>query len=1338
MSLVHWEVFEKLPGAADVNFEKLCRALVRRHYARYGEFAALAAQPGVEFHLKLHTECSLGDPGRWYGWQCRWYDLPGGRAIGTVRRNKIKKAIRTTEKVLPGVTDWVLWTRRPLTKGDQKWFRGLETSMELHLWTADEVEEHLSGPAEIFRGTYFGELVFTPDTLQEQHERAVAPIRPRWQPEVHQTIDAERALRRMLGESETWAQLTHVADRLQSTAKRIDADAKGVEGPLKDAVTDAAAIARSCACALKDALVLLQRVDLELLRDQLADCPAPPDLRLRTLPRQLRSARSPAALTVTNALSDIQLAIDLLRDVDESLGVRMVAVLSEAGCGKTQLAAQLTVSTVDRPAGVLLLGRDLSAGHSLDDLARRVVLQGKPVETAEALVAAVDAAAQRAHRRLPIVIDGLNEAEDPRDWRALLATLNEVLRQYSHVLVVCTARTAFADIALPDGLERVKVVDFERDTLDAVRKYFKFYRINPADAELPWELLAHPLTLRLFCEVTNPTRAREVGMEAMPTSLTALFDRYLEQCAERIASLSPRTHPYYVQDVRAALQRIGEALWEERARSLGWDAVKALLGDEARPWNESMVRALEEEGVLLRVPGETPNDTGVAVVYDALGGHLVADAALRNCGGSGVAGWLNDPATAAALAGSQSEQHPLATDVFNALVGLVPKHLHGRQMWKLVDEPMRTTALQRAADLEGACLDAETVAELRELVARAPTGARDLLIRLRHTRGAPGHPLSAEFLDAVLRPMQVAQRDLRWTEWVRLHHEHVLADLEGLERRWRRTPRRTTADRLRALWVMWTLTSTVRRLRDQATRALYWYGLGEPKALFDLALDALAVNDPYVSERALAASYGVAMAHQRPNGEFARSLGSFLGALRDAATGTSATYPTSHWLARLCCRGIVTLALKYHPAAVPEELKSEGILPLSPGPRVDPIEKDDPRAREVDRTIGMDFGNYTLGRLFDDRGNYDDSHAGHQAATAHVRGTVWALGWRAAELGAVDERVASYRGRMERAYTERYGKKYGWIGFHTYAGILEDEKRLPSDGRLSDIHIDPSFPEPPPPVPLTVPAWARPTPRDDRRWVRHGIVKVPDEMLCCPKIGEHPGPWIAVAGDFDTKRQTPGRRVFGLLTCLLVPARRARRLAELLGREQPGNRWLPEPPSDYYTFAGEIPWHPDFATSPDEDGDASLYRGAVEPERGAPIPVEILAHRYAWEGYHSEMNDAGGVLVPSRPFSESFDLRSAARPFDQLLPDGTMAALSFAAPEGFEGHVLYLREDLVRRYARRQRLIWFMWGERQLFPFRHDWPDWLVSARRSGADTWRVVRRGEELSRAFARRSRSS
>jgi len=186
-------------------------------------------------------------------------------------------------------------------------------------------------------------------------------------------------------------------------------------------------------------------------------------------------------------------------------------------------------------------------------------------------------------------------------------------------------------------------------------------------------------------------------------------------------------------------------------------------------------------------------------------------------------------------------------------------------------------------------------------------------------------------------------------------------------------------------------------------------------------------------------------------------------------------------------------AATYHAAAALDELKAGEKVPFAAGPKVDPIVKTDPRVKEASRSLHIDFENHTIGHLFDDSSNYDMNHVGHRAAVAHVMGTVLALGWEEATHGAIDQQILSDAFRGDHSHVERYGKKYGWIGFFTYAGQLADKGLLPRDEtRLSDVDIDPSFPEHPPVAPIQMATWARSTPRDDRVWIRRGIVKVPN------------------------------------------------------------------------------------------------------------------------------------------------------------------------------------------------------------------------------------------------------
>ncbi|NIA72044.1 hypothetical protein HBA54_25925 [Pelagibius litoralis] len=1310
MPALNWDTFANLPGSAEKNFELLCRGLVRHNYGSYGVLRALANQPGVEFHLKLDRHCdALGGPERWWGWQCKWYDLPESGTLGSRRRSKIVDGIRKTEVHVPGVTDWVLWTRRPLTSGDQTWFYGLSSKMSLHLWTADDIDNLLVGQANVFRGTYFGDLVLTPDLLRERREQSVASIRARWQPEVHQVVDAERDLRRMLGESDSWNSLRELAADLRSAVTAAES-APQVPAALAPIVSHGVDTARLFADGLERVADAIRDGDIDLLRDELSSQPRKLADEVATAPRRLRSGNHQAGLYVTNAIGGCLETLDLFSAVDDAFSSRVVALAASAGCGKTHLAAQLTAATDGRPDGILLHGRDLHATHKLDDLARQVTIAGQPVQTMELLLAAVDAAGQRARHRVPVVIDGLNESEDPRTWKPQLAALETVLAKYPYVLLVCTIRPEFQEEALPAATRRVEIADYGVDVEDAIQLHFRHWKIDATDASLPG-FLRHPLTLRLFCEVSNPTRHKMVGIDAMPGSLTALFDRYLDQVGDRVAELAPRAQRYYAQDVRSALTTIAQSLWTSRTRSMELSELRHALGDEGRPWDQSLVRALEYEGVLLRMP----SDGGGAYmpVYDRLGGHIIANALLASYGQAAFEAWVREASTIELLAGDYDKRHPLGEDILYSLVGQVPRRFSSKQLWQLVDEPLRSPALRFAAKLEAACLDAATV---NELLNRVRGGDARLLEQLWEVRGAANHPLNAEALDGVLRPIGVAIRDLAWTEWVRRNQDKILRDLEHLSRRWRNRVARP-GDVLRARWIMWTLTSTVRRLRDQATSALYWFGRVDPGGLFGLTVDSLTVNDAYVGERMLAASYGVVMSHQHADADFAVFLKPFLGQLASALVGVAASAPTHHYLARLYVRGIAAFAAKFYGSTLPHALRGTWVF-ATPDP-VQPLSKDDARSDEAGRTLHMDFENYTLGRLFDDRRNYDMDHAGHQAAVAHVRGVVWVLGWRAASFQELDSRIMEdgYRGgRGERPLAERYGKKYGWIGFYTYAGLLEERGEFPRENHeFSDVDIDPSFPEGPPidgsaSVPV---AWLSPTVESHESWIRENTTSVPRSLLRRDLIGGHRGPWVVVHGFVKAEDRVLGREVWAFISALVTPKESVARLvAALNAGERP---WVSRHvPSDYYTFSGEIPWHPHFASGALAE---NAYCESVRNRAGA-VEMEVLAHSYAWESYHNEMNRAGSTLVPSQPFSHRFDLRSAAQSFDHFLPDGGRATITLSGVDGLEGDVLYIHEDLLRQYLDDRTIIWFAFGERELRPYPPSPPQWLVDAQEQQASTW--------------------
>lgn len=1368
MSQLDWEQFTNLPGAATTNWERLCGAVIRRGFGSRGSFRYVAQQPGVEFHLSLERPSStLGDPGRWWGWQCRWYDLPAGQQIGATRRKLIGEAIRKTKEYVPGITDWVLWTRRPLTPTDQEWFYAIESTMQLHLWTADDLDTHLVGEAEILRRTYFGDLILTPDGVHDLREQSIAPIRDRWMPKVHITMGAEHEIRKILGEPECWPEVQKQISGLSVSVQELDAVATELEEDHRRAVA-------LLADDLKDLCETFKTISNALTQRQLATAiqlaasewtPRLTPAKGRQFASELRRNRHHCAFAVQAGLARQLDSSKLFAQLQQYLSTRAIAVVGPANAGKTHLSTALTAARGTAPCGLYLEAWPLLGRGTVDELLAR--LEGVQTNSFVQLLEAVDAAGARAGIRLPVVIDGLNESEDPVNWNGELARLQPVLGRLQHIVLIVTLRPSVAEMALPGGFERLELHGFDRRlTEEAIKAYFDEFKIDSDSVRLPLERFSDPLFLRIFCEATNPNRESQVRPEQVPTSLTIAFIKFRRAKVKRIAE-RPGGVRRYETDILGALDAIALSLWETKRRAMPFDEIRELIGDQAEDWTESLARALRDEGILSAEP-DARGDGRTVILFDAFAGFLIADALTKLKGRDEFATWVAEKKIAALLGANQNETgspasriraafarlipqafcmrlrrqhpqsaHPLASDVRKAFVALTPRRFR-LQFWELVDGELREEAIVDAADLEGQLLDAETIDEIAQASLRPRTGTshtslhrRDLLNRFHEVRDAVGYPLNAEFVDDLLSKLSVADRDLRWTEWIRNHAEDHFWNLDGLTESWKSIKDRTNEDQLRALWVKWLLTSTQRDLRDGATLALYWYGRGEPGALFKLTLSGLGTNDPYVPERLLAASFGVMMAAPGERHEFGRELDDFIEGLWKAFCADDAEHPTEHWLIRHYVEGIVDVARRYYPLALGSRSHGWRFVRAD---KLEPIVRDDPRNSPHDLVYGFDFANYTVGRLVPGRGNYDFDDPEYQEVSTWIRARVWELGWRNERFSHVEQRMREeheYRYRR-RGHIELYQKKYSWVGFFEAAGRLIDEGRSPlssDETHLTDVDIDPSFPAKPPRLTLQIPGFLSAEFEDLESWVIGGTVDVPDDLLRPKSLEGTDGPWVALSGFLEQEGIESQRRIFGILHAVLVERDSEQKLRDALGSQRHlGNAWALRLPETHYVFAGEMTWSACARLGLSEDNLPQLYTEAF-PGAGDEndVSIELPAHHFGWESYHSVTNEAGGYPVPAVTLAESFDLRVTPASLDWSDSQGGRASMTLAPPSNFKetGYLLYLREDLIRDYCAKHNyeLVWIIWGERDVWfaDYLRDRPDWLNRVYMDYSHIWRRI-----------------
>ena len=325
---------------------------------------------------------------------------------------------------------------------------------------------------------------------------------------------------------------------------------------------------------------------------------------------------------------------------------------------------------------------------------------------------------------------------------------------------------------------------------------------------------------------------------------------------------------------------------------------------------------------------------------------------------------------------------------------------------------------------------------------------RDFFFKSAETTvGHLDHPFNAVFWSERLSRLSMSERDLSWTEHVRNNRERF----EKLVKRFEETSRNDqdiselSAKRLHLLaeYIMWILTSTVRPLRDKATRALYWYGRRFPQKFFeDLVTKSFTINDPYVSERMLAATYGITMARHNTfeDDSFLEEVLPVYGReLYENMFKPDAPHATTHILARDYAKRTIDIALIHHSDLLTEFEQERITAPFMDGGIREWGESEN--RKEGPPPIQMDFENYTLKSLI----KYDNHNPNeHKQIKANVYWRIYDLGFSLESFGEIDslllrENYRKYSRSGDGRKTDRYGKKYSWIAYFELAGFRQDQ-----------------------------------------------------------------------------------------------------------------------------------------------------------------------------------------------------------------------------------------------------------------------------------------------------------
>ncbi len=1040
-------------------------------------------------------------------------------------------------------------------------------------------------------------------------------------------------------------------------------------------------------------------------------------------------------------------------------------LLGEWGTGKTHLLCDLTRSRMARGLPTLLvLAHRLPVGIApLRALCVATKLAGPP----STLLKNLNELGKNHNGRALIIIDGINEG-DRTQWRKHIEPIGRKIAKYPNVAMILSCRTPFDKQVITDDAAPLYVkllhTGFEEVEFDAQREFFSYYKIPIPQIPLLAPEFSRPLFLKIMCQTisgrTSKKKKRAIHeLASGQKSMTKLLEDFVSHIGAPIEAefgLSGKACWRLLKGVQVASGSFSGVAPTMAANLRDYltnveceAAVRKVVGLKHKTTIRRFVRRLIADGLLtedLALEGKNFIDV-IRLPYQRFSDHLVCRHLLER---------YLDTTSSNTVRRSFFRNRPLGRifeidqwggdyrmpGLASAIMLEFPERVKRiapndeRELLYYLPKNRRRLAPCTRAFLEGllwrdvASFSTQTEQIIRALIATGPQHIQFQLLEILVTLATrPAHPLSAEKLYENLSRLTLVQRDLWWSEFLRgAHRESVVYRIMG----WIENSAGTDIDSEMVGALIWLcasfLTTTHRELRDKATKSLVLLGQQSPKDLFAVALRSLKFNDPYVPERLLAASYGLLMRHWAyPSPELLDRAPSLARDIYDAMFAKNAPFATKHILMRDYALGVIELARKIDSTC----LRRRRLGQLSP-PFTNPPEIASPSAISDDACTGansaiqMDFGNYTLGRLVSDRSNYDFDHEEYKDVLRQVKYRVLDLGYDETKFELIDREIATGNFNLGRSSDgtkiDRYGKKYSWIAFFEVAGMRADAGTLPDrdNPRISDCDIDPSFPAAPETwKPTLAPLFAGKF-GPPQEWLAKGIGPSYNHLLQMDELGGISGGWALLDGYVGESATDDPREVFSFLRGVFVKVGdRAELRSKFLAREYPGNSAIPNPHEDYYTFAGEIPWSPKFASmlrgknrsaKPDvrevfsdtvtdtirkrsrnltafeklrlgftkvklsflgEDRDNSAISNPLEDEE-PPLPkyVEVPRYRkvpgiraeipvfgFSWESYHSVENQGGAGEYLAPAITELLDLRNQPNCLDLCDRKGRPASL---------------------------------------------------------------------------------
>ena len=724
---INWDKLSRLPYSENVSFEKFCFHIAKKIFAEYGTVSYFYNTPGSEFYIELNKP--LNYDGKYYcqgdviGWQAKYWRGAKDDAnspLGYGHRKELEDGFSKTNGYRPNIKLWIICT--PGSFVQKEWdnltiaLSAINVNCSFISWHKDIFESFLIDAPRQFNGIFqyhFGSQYIDVACVNSVSKDTKECLKTKYDVDLHTPTDFESAFLSVVDKDVVFSTLIMT---IKSLKRHIDQEFKHgilnqnhwgyttLTAEFREAYVDDVNKRRSLCDDLSVLIENKKVIDIEKVDELIHRYLKARRSRVECLNRETKQIYNKNKEEYRNLAYYLDELAAKIRKVEDSISSehnhesivsilnfysrKDFAIFAEAGYGKTHLACSLADNHLVKGLPVLfLMGASFRNCNSIESKIKELMQQPADLTTDD-LLDSLDYLAFLYECKLPIIIDGLNEAAPSENrWKDELPPLVRKIRERNNLVLVTTCREKTDYIQVIYGKKEYSQVEnsillngIALENLDiTVQKYFKKYNIHPINVDIPADF-SNPLLLKVFC-IINEGRNNFILDEY---SLASCMQDYSDRLIQSMATKDGRVDRIVKHEIELGLNNVSQLIWETNNRCLG------VFTEFLPAFKGSHLDEFLKEGMCFMVD-RNDGEEQIMFSYDMVAGYHIAKSIIAsNPTNIEFVNYVNE--NKARFFGN--DRHTLAEDVNKSLFYLVPVK-YGKQWFELMDD----------SDIVTACID---------------------------------------------------------------------------------------------------------------------------------------------------------------------------------------------------------------------------------------------------------------------------------------------------------------------------------------------------------------------------------------------------------------------------------------------------------------------------------------------------------------------------------------------------------------------------------------------------------------------------------------------------------